>query len=309
MTFTPRLPYAQPTTGVLLAVLLGAPFAASAAANVTDVPLAGRRMRLTDTSGPAGRRNAVALGDEAGATPAPDPTVTGATVSIGRIGVGRSPCSLSRRAAGPATPPGVTSNSRAGRPPSSRPGSRRGGCSASMPAVTAPTPSAARRRAASGSSWTWAGCASAASSAARSGRTTALRSWRVRPPRRPAVQCWGRRPRPRLPPHQRPPHQRQPHQRQPRHRPARCRTRVTPPSPCVSVSTPHECSPKEPRHASTSPPSSWATRAPKRRPHAHDPQCTSGHLSACTAACATHAGPDVASGLVECPAEQQCCNG
>ena len=73
---------------MLLAVLLGAPFAASAAANVTDVPLAGRRMRLTDTSGPAGRRNAVALGDEAGATPVPDPTVTGATVSIGRIGVG-----------------------------------------------------------------------------------------------------------------------------------------------------------------------------------------------------------------------------
>ncbi len=54
----------------------------------TDVPLDGGRMRLTDASGPAGRRNVVGFQDADVALATVDPTVTGATALIGRVGVG-----------------------------------------------------------------------------------------------------------------------------------------------------------------------------------------------------------------------------
>ena len=53
-----------------------------------DVPLPGTKMRLRDTSGPDGRRTYAALraGDQS--VPVPDPRITGATASIGRVGAG-----------------------------------------------------------------------------------------------------------------------------------------------------------------------------------------------------------------------------
>ena len=54
----------------------------------TDVPLPGTKMRLSDTSGPAGRRTYAALRDGDQSVAVPDPTITGATASIGRVGVG-----------------------------------------------------------------------------------------------------------------------------------------------------------------------------------------------------------------------------
>jgi hypothetical protein len=54
----------------------------------TDVPLPGTKMRLRDTSGAAGRRTYAALRDGDQSVPVPDPRITGATASIGRVGAG-----------------------------------------------------------------------------------------------------------------------------------------------------------------------------------------------------------------------------
>ena len=54
----------------------------------TDIPLPGAKMQLADTSGRAGRRNFVLLRDGDDSVALPDPGVTGATVSIGRVGAG-----------------------------------------------------------------------------------------------------------------------------------------------------------------------------------------------------------------------------
>lgn len=59
---------------------------ATAVSAVTDVPLGGNRIRLTDSNHPQGRRNVVGLLDPAVPLPAVDPTVTGATASIGQVG-------------------------------------------------------------------------------------------------------------------------------------------------------------------------------------------------------------------------------
>jgi len=53
-----------------------------------DVPLPGTKMRLRDTSGPDGRRTYAVLRDGDQAVPVPDPRITGAIVSIGRVGAG-----------------------------------------------------------------------------------------------------------------------------------------------------------------------------------------------------------------------------
>lgn len=51
-----------------------------------DVMLPGNRIRLADTSGSAGRRTFAGMGRSADAVSVPDPTLTGATVRIGRVG-------------------------------------------------------------------------------------------------------------------------------------------------------------------------------------------------------------------------------
>src|SRR5262245_6563357 len=53
-----------------------------------DVPLAGFRLKLADSPHPRGRRNLVEFHDTTLTLGSADPTVTGATVSIGRIGSG-----------------------------------------------------------------------------------------------------------------------------------------------------------------------------------------------------------------------------
>jgi len=53
-----------------------------------DVPLPGTKMRLRDTSGPDGRRTYAALRPGDPSVPVPDPRITGATASIGRVGAG-----------------------------------------------------------------------------------------------------------------------------------------------------------------------------------------------------------------------------
>ncbi|HEV7735029.1 MAG TPA: hypothetical protein VGR62_22860 [Candidatus Binatia bacterium] len=58
------------------------------AMGATDIPLDGGSMRLTDAAGAAGRRNVVGFQDADVTLTTVDPTVTGATASIGRIGVG-----------------------------------------------------------------------------------------------------------------------------------------------------------------------------------------------------------------------------
>lgn len=60
------------------AVLVGATVAA-------DVPLAGRTMKLADSPHPQGRRNLVSLLDGSVDLTGVDPTVTGATISIGPV--------------------------------------------------------------------------------------------------------------------------------------------------------------------------------------------------------------------------------
>ena len=76
----------------LLAVAVGALLAAHqgghAAPVAIDVPLAGFRMKLADSPHPRGRRNLVEFHDAALTLGTADPTVTGAMVSIGRIGSG-----------------------------------------------------------------------------------------------------------------------------------------------------------------------------------------------------------------------------
>ncbi len=73
--------------GLAVAVLVGTAVFSGAGISL-DVPLPGTRIRLNDTSGPAGRRTYVALRDGDQSIPLPDPRVTGATVTIGRVGVG-----------------------------------------------------------------------------------------------------------------------------------------------------------------------------------------------------------------------------
>jgi subtilisin family serine protease len=63
-------------------------FLASGELPTTDVPLDGERIRLIDARGPAGRRTKVSLRNDGDGVPTPDPTLTGATVHIGRIGAG-----------------------------------------------------------------------------------------------------------------------------------------------------------------------------------------------------------------------------
>ena len=53
-----------------------------------DVPLPVTKMRLRDTSGPDGRRTYAALRPGDPSVPVPDPRITGATASIGRVGAG-----------------------------------------------------------------------------------------------------------------------------------------------------------------------------------------------------------------------------
>ena len=53
-----------------------------------DVPLPGSKMRLRDTSGPDGKRTYAALRHGTQSVPVPDPRITGATASIGRVGAG-----------------------------------------------------------------------------------------------------------------------------------------------------------------------------------------------------------------------------
>src|SRR5262249_53921012 len=53
-----------------------------------DVPLAGFRLKLADSPQPRGRRNLVEFHDATLTLGTADPTVTGATLSIGRIGSG-----------------------------------------------------------------------------------------------------------------------------------------------------------------------------------------------------------------------------
>ncbi len=65
-----------------------ASIALPAAVGATDIPLKGNRMHLVDSSQPAGRRNAMGFLDHAVTLVDVDPTVTGATVYIGRVGVG-----------------------------------------------------------------------------------------------------------------------------------------------------------------------------------------------------------------------------
>jgi hypothetical protein len=67
----------DPTTGAVVSDTLP-----------TDVLLPGTKIQLSDTSGPVSRRNYVALRDGAQPAPLPDPRVTGATASIGRVGAG-----------------------------------------------------------------------------------------------------------------------------------------------------------------------------------------------------------------------------
>jgi hypothetical protein len=69
-------------------VTLAAALAFSGILPVGDVPVDGTKMRLSDTLGPGGRRNAIVLraGDPSGVFP--DPRLTGATAYIGRVGVG-----------------------------------------------------------------------------------------------------------------------------------------------------------------------------------------------------------------------------
>jgi hypothetical protein len=55
-------------------------------ARATDVPLDGGTMRLADTAGPAGQRNLVGFQDSDVDLSGIDPTVTGATAYLGRVG-------------------------------------------------------------------------------------------------------------------------------------------------------------------------------------------------------------------------------
>src|SRR6187549_1980996 len=69
----------------LFVVAFGGAMAFSAP--VADVTLPGTKMRLSDTSGPGGRRNyAVLRADTVGTIP--DPRATGAKAFLGRIGAG-----------------------------------------------------------------------------------------------------------------------------------------------------------------------------------------------------------------------------
>ena len=72
----------------LVMVALATATAFSGPVPTTDVPLPGTKVRLADTTGPAGRRNYVALRDGDQSVPLPDLRVTGATASIGRVGAG-----------------------------------------------------------------------------------------------------------------------------------------------------------------------------------------------------------------------------
>src|SRR5262245_60748600 len=55
---------------------------------LVDVPVPGTKMRLSDTSGPGGRRNYAVLRVGDAVATIPDPRATGATALIGRIGAG-----------------------------------------------------------------------------------------------------------------------------------------------------------------------------------------------------------------------------
>src|SRR5262245_11555513 len=79
---------AIPTSPPILSANAGLAGADPAQVLSGGVPLPGTKIRLNDTAGPGGRRTYVALrnGDES--IPLPDPRVTGATVHIGRVGVG-----------------------------------------------------------------------------------------------------------------------------------------------------------------------------------------------------------------------------
>ena len=72
----------------LVVVALVSATTVSGNGTTVDIPLPGTKMQLADTSGPAGRRNFVALRDGDESVAVPDPRVTGATVSIGRVGAG-----------------------------------------------------------------------------------------------------------------------------------------------------------------------------------------------------------------------------
>jgi hypothetical protein len=70
------------------ASIVGASLVAHGGLTGMDVPLPGAKLRLLDASGPLGRRTYVALRDTADAIPLPDPRITGATLYVGRVGVG-----------------------------------------------------------------------------------------------------------------------------------------------------------------------------------------------------------------------------
>src|SRR5262245_5085743 len=75
---------------ILLALVMAALLADQGghATPAIDVPLAGFRLKLADSPHPRGRRNLVEFHDAALTLGTADPTVTGAMVSIGRIGSG-----------------------------------------------------------------------------------------------------------------------------------------------------------------------------------------------------------------------------
>ena len=75
---------------ILLAVVLAVMLADQGghATPAIDVPLAGFRVKLADSPQPRGRRNLVEFHDATLTLGTADPTVTGATLSIGRIGSG-----------------------------------------------------------------------------------------------------------------------------------------------------------------------------------------------------------------------------
>jgi hypothetical protein len=68
--------------------ILGAAMTSHGGLAGIDVPVPGTSLRLHDAAGPQGRRTYVALRDAADAVPLPDPRITGATLYVGRVGVG-----------------------------------------------------------------------------------------------------------------------------------------------------------------------------------------------------------------------------
>src|SRR5262249_27668856 len=89
-----------------------------------DVPLAGFRLKLADAPHPRGRRNLVEFHDATLTLGSADPTVTGATVSIGRIGSGSATVlqlpAIGWSRSGNTQPPAYKYKSRTGEVPTAR---------------------------------------------------------------------------------------------------------------------------------------------------------------------------------------------